>query len=232
MKLFKDRFFIFWPRYSKPGYEMGLMKWMDVRSKWEAETKAKHPVQYYLRENFLYDIKYYTVGKLGKAWWWVKYHTNHRYHILKLSSKETGYTYGYSDPRQLLLNASFAIFRRFAEDENGLESLKHNADPEIWLKHCHTDEEKARCWDNINERARIYEDALDLYNWWFKGGRKAEHEAHDKQFDEVIEKYGFSNDSPEARAAWAAHHDAEWALDNRDDDQLKKLAGIRQAMWT
>ena len=81
-------------------------------------------------------------------WWWIRYHTTDRYHILNLATKR-GYKYGWRDVPERIELACFACLVDFVEKEKGFEG--------------HVD------WDHSPEFKAVRCKALELYEWWTRG---------------------------------------------------------------
>lgn len=73
-------------------------------------------------------------------WWWIKYRTTHRNHIIK-----TDLTPGWWDCDSKLLYASFAILERFVEREHPFERI---------------------VWDDADTTREYANEIHDLYLWW------------------------------------------------------------------
>jgi hypothetical protein len=116
---------------------------INTWEKWERTTRKRYPIRFFLQERLPLILKSIFVWKIQSMYWWVRYHTVNRYHVIDIGSKENGWTYGYSDTRELMLYAMFSLLVDFVEGE---------ADTVCWD------------WNDTVLSVKIEMDLL--YNWW------------------------------------------------------------------
>jgi len=119
----------------------GEYTWED----WREEMQRKYPVRYFLQETLTAWLRYHIAGRLKRVYWWVRYRTFSRYHVLDVSDRANGYHRGYIDPRELLVYANFKVLTDFVEKEMG-GNLPDDSDMENW--------------------DAAYKEMRELYQWW------------------------------------------------------------------
>lgn len=92
----------------------------------------------------LSEARYGILRPLSDAWYWIRTHTYNRYHIVNCKDPSNGYEWGWRDRDQLILLASFKIFKDFVEQE-----YPSNID-----------------WDYNDEYRAAKAELEYLYKWW------------------------------------------------------------------
>jgi hypothetical protein len=193
------RFLLFWTAYNTPD---GLT-WEEWET-WHDETKSKFPVQYFIKRELPLLWHRHVVSNLSHAWYFIRCHIWNRYHMVSLANKATGYKWGWIDRDSAILYAAFNIFQDFCEKEKGLKNL-------LFQYEYSADEESKR----------VYETAVELYEWWVNGGREKDYKESKRLMKEADE----SGDME----AWLKAYNFS---DTRDNEQLIKLVSIRGYLWT
>jgi hypothetical protein len=100
---------------------------------------------------------------LSTAFYWLRTHTIHRYHIVDMRSPRNGYKWGWIDRSEGVMYAAFAVLVDFVENEYpGMVD-----------------------WDWSEESRTSRDEFMALYRWWTKE-RKEEHDAHDAECSRVF----------------------------------------------
>lgn len=136
----------------------------DVQTweEWEAETKKKYPVRYFLQKTLPNKVGDFF-GMFSTAWYWIRTHTYNRYHILDMRCPGYGvdYRWGWCDRSELILIAPFQLLKAFVEEEvpNGVTA-----------------------WDT-EDSAPIHKEMMELYHWWTKGRLEEQKIFNDKIYN-------------------------------------------------
>ncbi len=220
----KRRFLLFWKAFPTP--EALPMDWFqddkeeETWESWERKTKGAYPVQFFLRKTLTLWFTVHVTMCLQHMYDWVRYRIWARFHVISLKNKAFDYSYGYVDPRQAMLFASMNIFQGFCEKEGGLETLKYQFE-------CDADPDDIFSESAKKDAKDIYDKALEIYNWWCKGGFQAEQSAVHALYEKAYPKDGPRDQ--EARIAWL---EAEKQFDLTEQRMMLKLIEIREWLWT
>lgn len=165
---------------------------------------------------------------VGNFFYWLRTHTYNKYHLVDCRYPRNGYSWGWIDRSELILFANMAILKDYVEKE----SHQIAWDSEDWP---------------IGQV--IYKEMMEILHWW-EHDRKLEHDA----YDELLTKaYGFEDctvfepceDNPHLhRMVFTRRGDPEWeedcrkcheaeeALDKKDEEMLIRLIKIRGYLWS
>jgi hypothetical protein len=91
-----------------------LYTWED----WHRDAKKEYPIRYFVTKIIPSLLYSFQRTCFSNPIYWLKCHTYRRYHMLDLRHSE--YKYGYSDPRQVMLNASFAALVAYVDEIDGV----------------------------------------------------------------------------------------------------------------
>lgn len=194
---------------------------------WNTTAKKNYPVRWFL-SHLPETCKYnWLTRKIGYAFYWVRAHTYHRYHILDMRSPVNEYDWGWCDRDFLILAAPMNILKEFVEKEwKGVFTLfMREFDPDYGM-----DEEEFTRY--FTEDCRVQNEIHDIYVWW-TGGRAAEH----KIFDDM--DMGLSVDftkEPVVKTKdedqWKKYMTEDERLHKKDADMLHRLIDIKDHLWT
>lgn len=188
--------------------------------KWkQLSFKAKlRRILYNIKDFFIYRVLgRHTLGGLSGLYWWVRWRTTDRFHVLNLKG-EDGQKPGYMDADRVLLLANFKVLRDFVEKEDpqvGLRTIEDYRYPAM------TPEEEAVLETHQLAPAR---EIRALYDWW----TKERPQAH-KDLAEFIEVNLVPQAKRGAANEWVAR---ETALYEKDTEMIVRLAKIRDWLWT
>jgi hypothetical protein len=153
----------------------------------------------------------------GNIWWWVRYHTTDRYHILDLRHK--GYPYGWRDVPEKMEMALFALLVDFVEKEKGFEG--------------HVD------WDYNREVRAVRAKAMELHEWWTRGQHRED------EFLALITRDAPSPmefvDIPGSDCSemvlsdhprWGVYTDYRERFEAKRERMMTLLLSIRKYLWT
>lgn len=115
----------------------------DAREEWEKIMIRQHPIRFFLQETLPQLLTFTIPWLIKETYWKVRHLTTDRYHILNISSKENKWSYGYSDIRERMLYASFALLVEFVEIESN-----------------------DVCWEWNDDVLKVKVEMDLLYNWW------------------------------------------------------------------
>ena len=121
--------------------------------------------------------------QIGRGLYWLRTHTINKYHLIDLRSSRNGYAWGWLDASEGILFANMAILVRFIEKEkpfNGHVDWRSAEEVRV-AGETENDPGGDACRDG---HAAAKKEMLEIYNWWVKG-RKEEHDAFDKTYDEA-----------------------------------------------
>lgn len=187
--------------------------------------------------NMLLTIKRW----LDNAWYWLRAHTVHRYHLLDLRDRGEGhgYTWGWIDRDWLMYLACFKCLTEYVEKEDptvGLGGMEEYPEPEGgW-----SEEDRQA----IEAQVRIGREIRELYEWWTKERKKERvdldamlKDVHSTMLTEPTDNgyhrvTGFAYNVPDGQSRLEAWSTREAELDAKDDAQLLRLINIRRYLWT
>ena len=151
------------------------------------------------------------------AYYWVIYRTIHKYHIVHLGTKP-----GYSDVVERLVHANFMLLVHFVEKEKPFEHF-----------------------DWSGERLATADEIKYLYHWyknvWLKRDANdplysSSVELPKLNFVKIPDRPGFSellmDTTPEYDRLRDEHHEYESRIERECEENLIRLAKIRQYLWT
>lgn len=110
---------------------------------WEKKTRKKYPIRFFIQETIPEFFTFSVLWAIKGAYWSIRHRTTDRYHILDISSKENNWTHGYSDIRERMMYASFALLVQFVDIESN-----------------------DVCWEWNDDVLRVKVEMDLLYNWW------------------------------------------------------------------
>ena len=96
-----------WAAYSPPG-SLTAPGW----NAFNKEFKEKAPVRYWFKNNFRRKFILPIKWKADKMYWWVRYRTINRFHVVK-----TGLPPGYKEVETTMLHVNFTLLKDFVEIE-------------------------------------------------------------------------------------------------------------------
>lgn len=112
----------------------------------------------------------------------------------------------YSDPREKLLHAAFAMLVQYVEKESHIVDWPYMTDVEGKICPYRVGEPGR---EHREASKRAYDTMMDLYQWW-----TAQRPMEQARLDEIYDV------------------EEEMRLDDKDDAQLRRLADIRQYLWS
>lgn len=141
-----------------------------------------------------------------RFWYWLECHLrpSHRFHVIDLR-KHAGREYsqvGWIDRDRAMWVACFHLLCEYVEKENPFGFID---------------------WDSDPGHRRAADEIVALYFWW-KEGRQAEHDEHDRRHEEAGGKF-----KGPAWDEWCRRSDE---LEKKDDEMLDRLMKIRRYLWT
>jgi hypothetical protein len=172
---------------------------------WERDARAKYPVRFFLSRTLPRAFARLRERLISRPWYYLRTHTVHRYHLIDMRCPRNGYAWGWLDRSEAVMFAAFAVLRDFVEHE---------------YPGCVN-------WDWSDESRAARDEILALYKWWTEG-RKQEHDAVDAR----APGSGPHGTNPEPHTAMASFHAAVAALDEKDNEMLRRLIAVRGTMWT
>jgi hypothetical protein len=232
------------PRDSK-GREADASRSAEDWDTWKNEMKEKHPIKYFLNQEFEALFVWPITMPILRAVSWVRYRTIRRYHIVS-----TGMKPGYSDMTERMLHVNFNMLKDFVEIEKAHmfnvfganDVYKHN-DKNAGIAHL--------LWemsldDGSKKQAENAREIYDLYNWWIDerplrvdSFETPEHNAYWKLRTEIYGvKFTCSGDkeNPELKKlqtkAYNLAEKLQKSYSKEDEKNLIRLMKIREALWT
>lgn len=215
--------------YEKPGTATA-----EGWHKWQVDTKANFPVQYFFRETLRTWFSVTIVYKIERAYWWFihRFHPKHRYHVIKPRSLKPGY----HDPCTRIFHTVFDELSKYAENKlmgngvNGTRWTQEDIDemPEEY-------NQKQSLIDQVEVEAKI----IALRNWWVDvyPNREDEYPDLDGVMDgkpmlwNLIPEYKETEDYKKFRA-WADEmHRIEDAHDKENKEKLKEAIDLLDYLW-
>lgn len=154
--------------------------WNELNVKMNQERKRYQTLSPFLKP-FTRRFWVNRRSELSEAYYWLRTHTVHRYHIIDIRG-EDGYAWGWIDRDHAMLLACFKLLRDFVERENptvglgGVEAYEHEG-------MCDGEREMI-----ANQVAREKE-VRAIYTWWTQD-RERERAEHDD--DRAIGGYDWS----------------------------------------
>lgn len=153
------------------------------------------------------------LGRLDKLWWsikngvrnaywFVRYETTDRYHMLDLRGPD--YRRGYRDYHELFIRAAFRCLELMEEEEWGWKDVTEaDLEPE-------TEDDPGAALANEVIRAQIalYKEFKDLLKWW----REVRPNLHERREGE-------------------GYLEAEARAEKEENEKLKRLVELRMYMW-
>jgi hypothetical protein len=181
--------------------------------------------------------------QIGHALYWLRTHTYNKYHMLDLRSSQNGYSWGWLDRSEAILFANMAILIDFIEKEKAFEGfVDWRSAEEMKAAGEEVDAYSEPCYNN---HAEAKKEMLAIYNWW-KKGRKEEHDALEKRYEEAYKDDKFEFEpiengmfklkdrpvTPEQIKARKQIWKDEESLEAKDDEMMIRLVKVRGYMWT
>lgn len=177
---------------------------------WYEYVKEHYPIKY----RFKKIIDWFSQKKynLGMRWYEFKSRYFKKQHFLDLRQGYNGYDlyeYGYLDPCEKILYASFNTLKEFVEREEPLRAEDY------------PDDEMSKHWKEA--AAEIY----DLYDYWMNRRAQA-----DKKANALYDQMKSSQDEEKTsrlREEWRVARDS---LEKEEQANLERLIKVREFMWT
>jgi len=201
--------------------------WCD----WEEEVQSKFPIRYFLFETMPHKFTVKITMPIQETIYWLKckLFKKYKFHLIDIRNTNYphdslgNYRYGYCDPLNQILYASFKILSKYVEEcDSGPrfqityleEELKKN-DPGMYGS-----------LENIKQKIADYELILDLYDWW--NFRRPEFL---KQYDEALSR---DSDKDKSLGYFERYKDTNYweeRIKKEENEALKKLADVREYLW-
>jgi len=217
--------------YETPKKSLTADGWHD----WKTETKAKYPVQYFLREDVPFWFRCNVTGRIERAYWWVmhRFHPKHRYHVIKPRSLKPGY----HDPETRIFYTIFDELSRYAEDVlmgDGVNGTRWSQEEIDGTREEYGEKEHLKL--QVAAESRI----VALRNWWVNVYPNRENDFPDLEnyMEEgrpflwpLMDRYKDTEDykkfqewSKKNRAVEEAHHE-------EDKEKLKEAIDLINHLW-
>jgi len=236
------------PKDSK-GNDAGNARTSNDWGTWKNEMKEKHPIRYFLNNEFESTFVWPITMPILRAVSWVRYRTIRRYHIVS-----TGMKPGYSDVTERMLHVNFNMLKDFVEIEKAHmfnvfganDVYKHNDKNAgiahlLWEMSLEPDE-----YNGTEQQAKNAREIYDLYNWWIDerplrvdSFETPEHNAYWKLRNDIYGSDCFfceDKDTPELKKAQKIANKLTDKLEKQyskeDEKNLIRLMKIREALWT
>lgn len=195
----------------------------EDEEKRQKELSARYPVRYFLAYTVFDRLLFPVERRVSNAYWWVRYHTTHRYHFLDLRQPETinhfknhdHYAYGYSDVQQRMLYAMFNLLCHFVEKE---------------LPHVDVDAASLVDRPELQEQYNFCVEVKALYHYW-----KIDRHDLQREYDMVLyewSKMHHSNNDEARDALWKEVDELEKKVNNTEDEMSMRLLKIRRHLWS
>jgi hypothetical protein len=199
-------------RLEKPT-ALPLNRWLGNPNKeyswddWKRDTKAKYPVRYFLQETLPLWFKVHFTMNIEHAWYWLRTHTVHRYHVLDLRNPE--YKWGWRDRSQTMMYACFNLVKDFVEKEKAFD--------------CHVS------WDSDDEHREAKAEIMSIYTWWTKDRWEL-----DKQATAATKnhQWGGDEESEASKQSTKEYRRITDEIEATDQKMLEKAIKFRGCMWT
>ncbi len=195
-------------------------------SDWEEEVKRDYPIRYFLFETipFKFSVKIKRPIEEVIYWFKCKLFKKHKYHLIDIRNTNYAheslrdYNYGYCDPMNQILYASFEILRKHVQ----------NGNPEFQIKHIKEAlERNENIYGSVEEdkrRLEIYWAIISLNDWWLTSRPVLL-----RVYDEELTKAG--NSKEKGIEKYKKVNELEEFINNEECMMLKKLADIRLYLW-
>lgn len=162
---------------------------------------------------------------ISTALYWFRTHTYNKYHLIDCRCPHNGYSWGWFDRSEIMVFAMMAILKEYVEKES------YQID-----------------WDSDPHHAEAKKEMDTILEWWNRG-RKEEHDAYDALLHKAygfkdctvfepcednphLHRMRFTREDPEWRADCDRCHEAEQALEKKDEDMMIRLVKIRGYLWS
>lgn len=226
----------------------------------DKEFREKAPIRWYFHKKFKSDFVYPVTRKISSVYWWIKYRTTNRYHVIC-----TGLPPGYNDIHNVMLHTNFHIFMNFIEIEQAqscyvfdfekVQTFWEKYLPYYWkfntfpaekyaMKHLNwaagLDDANIQIHNQSILQAEVARESILLYKWW-KYDRPARRTAHhvmvDNQglgtmsmFDSDFDRTAPDYIQYQLELKVADLNDELW--EQEDEAMLIRLIKIRKSLWT
>lgn len=163
---------------------------------------------FYLVYNFLnYKVwGSYKIGGIVNIYHWIRCNTWNRYHILNLTKHSKNTSWGWSDRVEQMKVACFHLLCEYVEKEKPFEVVNWESDPH----HQHAAAE-----------------IKDLYNWW-----KVEQYKEQDELNSLVSDFRFTPEGIKFKGDFEAYKKRSDELEEKEEQQLKRLLAIRGYLWT
>ncbi len=182
-----------------------------------------------------FKMRLLTKLKSNLGWYWLRYRTWYRFHVLKLRYL----TPGYHDADERLIHAMFAVLCDFMKNEKPDEIVNWESDP----GHAHAWSEMNILWNwwvhiyqNREEHNPLFFPGVEAPDMGFSDWDK------DKIFNPITNKeertreMHFVHKSKEAEEHWhkACEETTVWEdkCNKEDEEMMTRLIKIRHYLWT
>jgi hypothetical protein len=169
-------------------------------------------------------LRFRVFRQLDHAAYWLRTHTWDRYHMLDISNRRNGYTWGWMDRSEGILFANMAMLVDFVEKERAFEVIN---------------------WESDEGHIEAAKELREIYEWWTHL-RKIEHDEYERRSDAAYKDFQFTFtplpggmqrlDPPDETPEQRKERNAIWAEEDRlyqkDTDMMIRLIKVRGAMWT
>lgn len=178
---------------------------------WEEETQLKYPFRYWVQETLPHWFRVHFVMNIRHAWYWLKAHTWHKYHMLDLRDAAHDYQWGWISPDNILLYSVFkCVEHTVAYSMSGVESFQYSMSEAEYVEAAnktldfYSDTEQ---WQWAKDLGELY----DCYRWW-------RYEHHDR-LREI-------NDDRN----WRTHYERLSAFHEEESEVIRRVLAARNAL--
>lgn len=175
---------------------------------WERDAKALYPIRYFLSKTLPFWFKVQIIFPLDHYWWWLKYHTTHRYHIVDL--RQHDYKYGWLEFDQRILFACFNLLTKFMQNSD----IYRPSDSDI--KDC----------PNLKRQQEVYDEAIKLWRYW-RDQYPNDQDDLEKEWKNMIK----CQDKELRKELSRQFYSKEDELKCKEDEMLNRLIAIRRELW-
>jgi hypothetical protein len=187
-----------------------------------AKLAELYPVKFFLTSTLPGLIRYtwlrWAGWKLRDAYWWVRYHTINKYHMLDL--RQPDYKYGYLEPDTKMLYAMFNLLNEAVDTGHlYIPSEDEIQDAEDYERHalqCQRDE---------------YLEVKAIHHWW-NVERLEEHKAEKDLLDRWHTLFSIDRSSTEAKQLHEQLSEMETLHHQKEEEMTIRLMKVRRHLWS
>jgi hypothetical protein len=213
---------------------------------WHRETRESFPIRYFLQYDVPRFWSRWITRPLKDAWWWLRYRTTDRNHILRLDSLGPGYY----DEDTMMLHACFQILVDFVE----IDLANHNVEwwekrkPKYlpwWLYRRFASRRSPDAGLDYLEWEITYPETQNtmqceaarekkaLYHWWKVERPTRVNPWTAERIWAKVERdpFTFLPRSPEAKRAGDIASTTEHLYQIEDQAMLERLIKVRETLW-